>query len=109
MDTQCNQESLQFHPLFRREVRGQFDGGTITSDAGGLLLREVEKRTGIVAQFAACFRDHRKAERIEHPVKELVAQRVYGLALLLGKSSSQQRHLCHEVTAFFNFSVRYLG
>ena len=81
MPTQCNQESLQFHPLFRREVRGQFDGGTITSDAGGLLLREVEKRTGIVAQFAACFRDHRKAERIEHPVKELVAQRVYGLAL----------------------------
>jgi len=81
MPTQCNQESLQFHPLFRREVRGQFDGGTITSDAGGLLLREVEKRTGIVAQFAACFRDHRKAERIEHTVKELVAQRVYALAL----------------------------
>jgi hypothetical protein len=72
---------LQFHPLFRREVRGQFDGGAITTDAGGLLLREVEKRTGIIAQFAACFRDHRKAERIEHGVKELVAQRVYGLAL----------------------------
>jgi hypothetical protein len=46
-----------------------------------LLLREVEKRTGIVAGFAACFRDHRKAERIEHTVRELVAQRVYGLAL----------------------------
>ena len=82
MPTQCIQESLQFHPLFRREVRGQFDGGTITTDAGGLLLREVEERTGIIAQFAACFRDHRKAERIEHGVKELVAQRVYGLALV---------------------------
>ena len=81
MDTQCNQESLQFHPLFRRAVRGQFDGGAITTDAGGLLLREVEKRTGIIAQFAACFREHRKAARIEHGVKELVAQRVYGLAL----------------------------
>jgi len=46
-----------------------------------LLLREVEKRTGIVAGFAACFRDHRKVERIEHTVRELVAQRVYGLAL----------------------------
>ena len=81
MRTQCNQESLQFHPLGGREVRGRFDGGAITSDAGGLLLREVEKRTGIIAQFAACFRDHRDPERIEHTVEELVAQRVYGLAL----------------------------
>ena len=56
-------------------MRGGFDGGTITSDAGGLLLREVEKRTGIIRQFAACFRDHRQAERIEHEVEELVAQR----------------------------------
>jgi len=62
-------------------VRGGFNGGAITSDAGGLLLREVEKRTGIIAQFAACFRDHRQAERIEHRVEELVGQRVYGLAL----------------------------
>ena len=81
MPTQCNQEFLEFHPLQQREVRGGFDGGTITSDAGGLLLREVEKRTGIIQQFAACFRDHRQAERIEHGVEELVAQRVYGLAL----------------------------
>jgi hypothetical protein len=61
-------------------VRGRFDGGAITSDAGGLLLREVEKRTGIGAQFAACFRDSRDPARIEHRVEELVAQRVYGLA-----------------------------
>lgn len=81
MPTECNQESFRFHPLAAREVRGRFDGGAITSDAGGLLLREVEKRTGIVAQFAACFRDHREPARIEHTVKELVAQRVYGLAL----------------------------
>jgi DDE family transposase len=79
--TQCNQESFQFHALFRREVRSHFDGGTITTDAGGLLLREVEKRTGIIAQFAACFTDRRDPERIEHPVRALVAQRVYALAL----------------------------
>ena len=81
MRTQCNQESFQFHALFRREVRGHFDGGTITTDAGGLLLREVEKRTGIIAQFAACFTDRRDPARIEHPVRALVAQRVYALAL----------------------------
>jgi hypothetical protein len=81
MSTECNQESFPFHPLNQREVVGRFDGGAITSDAGGLLLREVEKRTGIIARFAACFRDHRKAEQIEHTVRELVAQRVYALAL----------------------------
>ena len=42
--------------------------------------REAEKRTGIIAQFAACFTDHRDPARIEHRVEELVAQRVYGLA-----------------------------
>jgi hypothetical protein len=62
-------------------VVGRFDGGAITSDAGGLLLREVEKRSGIIARFAACFRDHRKAEQVEHAVGERVAQRVYALAL----------------------------
>lgn len=81
MTTECNPRFFEFHPLPGREVRAGFDGGTITSDAGGLLLREVEKRTKIVERFAACFSDHREAERIEHTVKELVAQRVYALAL----------------------------
>jgi hypothetical protein len=81
LPTQCNQEFLEFHPLEKREVRGGFDGGVIRSDAGRLLLREVERRTGIIRQFAACFQDQRKAEGIEHGVEELVGQRVYGLAL----------------------------
>jgi len=81
MTTECSGKPFEFHPLGAREVRGGFDGGAITSDGGGLLLREVEKRTGIVERFAACFADHREAERVEHTVRELVAQRVYGLAL----------------------------
>src|SRR5208337_2699520 len=81
MTTECSGKLFEFHPLGAREVRVGFDGGAITSDGGGLLLREVEKGTGIIEQFASCFRDHRKPERIEHTVKELVAQRVYGLAL----------------------------
>jgi hypothetical protein len=81
LQTQCNQESFEFHPLNQRQVVGRFDGGAITSDAGGLLLREVEKRTGIIERLAACLRDHRVEEQIEHTVKELVAQRVYALAL----------------------------
>ena len=81
METQCNPTQLEFHELGSREVRGKFDGGNITSDAGGLLLRETEKRTGIISGFARCFADLRKPERIEHTVAELVAQRIYGLAL----------------------------
>ncbi len=79
--TECNQTTFAFHPLRSREVIARFDGGTITSDAGGLLLREVEQRTGILRQFAACFTDHRDPDLIEHTVAELVAQRVYALAL----------------------------
>jgi hypothetical protein len=70
-----------FQGLGKRKVEGAFDGGAITSDAGGLLLREVEARFGILRQFAECFKDHRNADLIEHTVLELVAQRVYGLAL----------------------------
>jgi hypothetical protein len=79
--TECNQNFFPFHPLNQREIRGQFDGGSISSDGGSLLLREVEKRTGIIRQFANCFSDFRKPEWIEHTVAELVGQRVYGLAL----------------------------
>ena len=77
MTTECNQFVFGFHPQKRREIRAQFDGGAITSDGGGLLLREVEKRVGILRQFAACFTDYRNADLIEHQVEE----RVYGLAL----------------------------
>jgi hypothetical protein len=79
--TECKAEQYEFHALGSREVVGNFDGGDITTDAGGLLLREVEKRTGIVGKFAACFRDHRDFRFIEHPVEDLVAQRVYGICL----------------------------
>ena len=72
MTTECNQEPFPFHPLNQREVRGQFDGGAITSDAGGLLLREVEKRTNIIGQFASCFSDYRDPELVEHGVAELL-------------------------------------
>ena len=81
MKTQCNSSQLEFHAIGRRKVVGKFDGGNITSDAGGVLLRETEQKTRIVHQFAKCFQDLRDSNRIEHSVKELVSQRVYGLAL----------------------------
>src|SRR5262245_38854852 len=81
MDTQCNPAYLDFPMLGRRQVLADFRGGDISSDAGALLLRQVEQVTGIIRQFAAGFTAHRDPDRIEHTVGELVAQRVYGLAL----------------------------
>ena len=81
MATECTQKHFGFHPLQTREVVAQFDGGRITTDGGALLLREVERRTGIIRQFAGCFTDHRDPDLIEHTVEDLVGQRVYGLAL----------------------------
>jgi len=62
-------------------VVANFDGGTITSDGGAVLLRELEQRMGIVRRFADCFTDHRDPDLIEHTTYDLVAQRVFALAL----------------------------
>jgi hypothetical protein len=62
-------------------VVADFSGGEVTSDAGGLLIREVAEGTKILQRFAACFEDCRNADQIEHSVVELVSQRVYGIAL----------------------------
>jgi Transposase DDE domain group 1 len=79
--TECRTEQYEFEPLGSREVVGNFSGGQITSDAGGLLLREVEKRTSLLERLAGCFADLRDRRFIEHPVADLVAQRVYGICL----------------------------
>jgi len=81
MQTQCNTERANFQPHFNKDVVGLFNGGAITSDAGALLLREVEAKQKTIQRFAQCFTDHRNPELIEHRVDELVAQRIYALAL----------------------------
>ena len=81
METECNSPQLEFHALGRRDVVGRFDGGRITSDGGGLLLREVDVRLGMLSRLADCFTDYRNPNSVEHSVQALVAQRVYGLAL----------------------------
>ena len=81
MKTECTAGQLEFHGLGRRAVVGQFDGGKISSDSGGLLLREVEQRTHILKRLAGCFVDHRDETQIEHSLESLIKQRVMGLAL----------------------------
>jgi hypothetical protein len=62
-------------------VVAAFDGGAVTSDAGGLLLGATDRAIGLVERFAGCFADHRRADLIEHEVRTLVCQRVFGIAL----------------------------
>ena len=79
--TECTQPSFDFAPHFSRRVTARFDGGAMTSDAGGLLLRETARRMNLFPRLAECFLDGRNADRVRHSVEEMVAQRVYGLAL----------------------------
>jgi len=81
MGTECTTEQMEFQQLGRRLVIGRFDGGKISSDAGGVILREVESRFQILKRLAGCFRDYRDEERIEHSLESLIRQRVYGMAL----------------------------
>src|SRR5512143_2983137 len=81
MTTQCNSAYLDFSMLGPRQVLADFDGGDISSAGGALLLRRTEQLTDVIRQFAACFTDHRDPDLVEHTVEELVAQRVYALAL----------------------------
>jgi hypothetical protein len=64
-----------------RELVWRFDGGDITSNGGVLALQKLEQRMGMVRRFAACFIDYRKADLVEHPLVDLITQRVFGLAL----------------------------
>jgi hypothetical protein len=81
MKTHCKQETLLFQTQTKRDLVAHFNGGNICSDAGGLLLQQTERITGIIKRFAACFTDHRDPDLIEHSVEELLAQRIYALAL----------------------------
>lgn len=99
MQTECNTKSVEFQRHQRREVTGRFDGGAISSDAGALLLREVNMRTRMIEQAAACFADNRNPRRIEHTVAQLVGQRVYGLALGYEDLNDHDRLRCDSLMA----------
>lgn len=79
--TKCTQSSFEFQAHFSRGVVARFDGGTISSDGGALLLRETDRRLNLLPRLAACFLDGRDQKRVEHSVREMLAQRIYGLAL----------------------------
>ena len=81
MQTECSAEPSVFGQVERRPVVAAFDGGALTSDAGGLLLGAADRSLKLVRRLAGCFRDARDPRLVEHSVATLVGQRVYGIAL----------------------------
>ena len=81
----CTEEiksgSINFGRLGRRVVEGRFDGGSMTSDAGVMLLGEVDRKLGLLEAASRCIADPRSPALIEHGVRDMLRQRVYGLAL----------------------------
>src|SRR5438034_11632721 len=81
MATECSAECFDFGIVEGRPVEAAFDAGLVTSDAGALLLGATDRAIGMLDRFAACFRDERRADLIEHAVATLVGQRVFAIAL----------------------------
>ena len=79
--TDCTQTAFEFQGIGRRKVTADFSGGYLSSDGGGLLLREVEQRMGLVRRLAGCFVDGRDQRFVEHRLDCLIGQRLFGLAL----------------------------
>ena len=81
MLTQCSRDLFGYEVVEGRQVVAGFDGGEVTSDAGGLLLGVTDRAIGLVGRFAGCFEDGRDQALVEHSLEAMVAQRVFGIAL----------------------------
>lgn len=79
--TDCKQQPLLFQELGSRKVVADFSGGTLSTDAGALLLRQVDINLGVTAELALCFHDQREPVWVDHSVQELLRQRIFGTAL----------------------------
>jgi hypothetical protein len=79
--TDSREQPLLFQDLGSRKVVADFSGGTLSSDGGVLLVRQVDAVLGLTAGLARCFTDRRESVYVDHTVQQLLAQRIYGLAL----------------------------
>ncbi len=79
--TECIPTPLTFSSLGRRRLEADFSGGTLTTDAGALLLREADRRLGLLDALDRAIPDPRNPDFIVHPQRALLAQRIYGIAL----------------------------
>ena len=74
-------ETMSFGQLGRRVVEGRFDGGSMTSDGGVMLLAQLDRKLELMDAAARCIADPRSPLLIKHGVRDMLRQHVYGLAL----------------------------
>jgi len=79
--TDCSRQPMLFQDLGARQIVADFSGGTLSSDGGVLLLRQVDINLGLTQTLAQCFGDQRQQVFVDHSVRQLLTQRIYGLAL----------------------------
>jgi len=84
-------QSFLFDDLGTRRVQADFSGGTLSTDAGALLLRQIDIHLGLTAELAPCFYDTRNQDWVDHSVQELLRQRLFGLALGYEDINDHQR------------------
>ena len=75
----CTADQMEFGRQGRRRIEADFAGGAISSDGGLMLLRQVDRRIGLSAAVAAALHDPRNPDLITHGLRDLIAQRLYGL------------------------------
>jgi hypothetical protein len=73
-------EQLRFPPIAGHTIRADFEGGALSSDFGPLLLRGVDRQIGLTERLAAAVREKRHPSYIDHPLRDLFAQRIYQMA-----------------------------
>ncbi len=79
METLCKSKEMEFSPLNKKQVILKFDGDHITSDAGLILIKQLDEKLKITERLANCFIDYRDQSRTRHTVLELLRQRIYGI------------------------------
>ena len=73
-------KQLGFPPVAGQTLRADFEGGALSSDFGALLLRGVDRQIGLTERLTAAIHDKRHPSYIDHPLRDLLAQRIYQLA-----------------------------
>ena len=105
--TDCNTQPLLLSSLAHKKVQADFNGGSLTSDAGALLLRELDRRIGLVDAINHCIPDPRNPFYTIHQQRTMLAQRIFGIALggacpelpCEGKTSTTIR-VCEKTRSF---------
>ena len=79
LNTECTPKSYEFGRLDGRQILTDFKGGEMTQDGGLILVSALDQKLGLSERLAACFTDQRDGRYVQHPLKDLLAQRLYGL------------------------------